>query len=109
LAVHAQDRVKDSGKGGRPKVAVLTGGADKDLKTLRDALAKAPGVKFNADEIKLADFGRDGGTFTSFFTIELADRSKTDIGAVAKAVAAAKLAPKKESPSAFYLQPGFVP
>jgi hypothetical protein len=66
-------------------------------------LAKVPGVKFNADEIKFADFGREGGLFTSFFTIELADRSKTDVGAVAKAVAAAKLTPKERSPSAFYL------
>lgn len=96
--------VKDSGaKGARPKVAVLTGGAEKHLKTLRDTLAKVPAVKFNADEIKFADFGREGGLFTSFFTIELADRSKTDIGAVAKAVAAAKIAPKEGSPSAFYL------
>ena len=86
--VQGQEPQKSALKGARPKVAVLTSGAKEDLKTLRDILAKTPGVKFKVDEIKFADFGRDGGLFTSFFTLELTDRSKTDIGAVAKAVAA---------------------
>jgi hypothetical protein len=105
LAYGQETRQGGALQGARPKVAVLTGGAEKDLKTLRETLTKTTGVKFNADEIKFADFGRDGGLFTSFFTIELADRSKTDIGAVAKAVAAAKLAPKerKERPIVFLI------
>jgi hypothetical protein len=76
-------------KPARPTIALHCGGAAEDLNVLRKTLEKAPGVKFQADDLKFADFGRDGGLFTSFFTIEMADRSQTDIGAIAKAVSAA--------------------
>ncbi|MCI0682778.1 MAG: hypothetical protein L0Y71_11815 [Gemmataceae bacterium] len=91
------------GKGARPKVAMLAGGADNDLKVLRETLQKVPGIKFKADDLKYADFGRDGGLYTSFFEIELMDRSKTDIGAVAKAVAAANTSKKERCPPALWV------
>jgi DNA-binding Lrp family transcriptional regulator len=41
--------------------------------------------------------------FTTSFLIELTDRSKTDIGAIAKAVASANTSKKDRSPPALYL------
>ena len=90
-------------KPAKPTVAVLVGGADSDLKVLRETLEKVPGIKFKADEIKFADFGRDGGTFTSFFAIEIADLAKTDIGAIAKAVASANTSKKEKCPPALFV------
>lgn len=75
-------------KSAKLTLAVLCGAAEEDLKVLRETLTKVPGIKFNADEIRFADWGRDGGKFTSFFAIEMTDRAKTDIGSIAKAVAA---------------------
>jgi hypothetical protein len=86
----------------RLTVAMLTGGTDGDLKVLRETLAKIPDVKFKADDLKYADFGRDGGLFTGFLVIELADLAKTDVGAVAKAVAAADTPKKEKVPSGLF-------
>ena len=86
-----------------PKVALLTGGAAEDLKVLREVLEKTPGVKFKAEEIQYSDFGKEGGMFTSFFPLEITDRSKTDIGAIAKAVAEANTSKKDRTPSALYV------
>ena len=82
----------------RPTVAILAGGADGDLKVLREDLGKVPGVKFKADDVKYADFGRDGGLFTGFFPIELTNLATTDIGAVAKAVASDGITANTVSP-----------
>lgn len=87
----------------RPKVTMLSGGADGDLKVLRQTLAKLPGVSFKADEIKFGDFKRDGGLVTSFFTLDIADIAKADIGAIAKAVAGANTSRKDVVPSALFL------
>ena len=71
---------------------------------LRETLAKVPGVKFKADDVKFADFGRDGGKFTQFLTIEMTDLTKTDIGAIAKAVAAANTSKKdRTTPGVFVI------
>jgi hypothetical protein len=83
-------------------LALLCGGDEQDLNVFRATLQKVPGIKFEANEIRFADFGREGGKFTSFFAIELADRAKTDIGAVAKAVAAANTSKKEQTPPALY-------
>jgi hypothetical protein len=97
------DERAEPAKSAAPKVAIHCGGAAEDLKVLRETLAKVPGVKFKADEIKLADFGRDGGKFTSFFAVEIADLAKTDIGAIAKAVAAADTSKKDKNPPSLFL------
>lgn len=90
-------------KPARPRIALHCGGAKEDLKILRETLEKIPGVKFKAEELKFADFGRDGGLFTSFFAIEIADLAKTDIGAIAKAVAAADTSKKDKCPPALFV------
>jgi hypothetical protein len=41
--------------------------------------------------------------FTSFFTLEISDLSRTDIGAVAKAVAQANTSKKEKRPSSLYV------
>jgi hypothetical protein len=87
----------------RPTIAVLTGGAREDLKVLRETLSKVPGIKFKADEIQFADFGREEGLFTGFFTIDITDLAKTDIGAIARDVAAANTSKKERTPPALYL------
>ena len=103
-SVPAQDGVKGAeARSARPTIALLSGGAENDLNVLRETLQKLPGIKFKADEMKYADFGRDGGMFTSFFQIEMSDRSKTDIGAVGKAVAAANTSKKERTPPALWL------
>ena len=96
-ALIAPARAADA-KPARPRVALLTGGAREDLKVLRETLEKVPGIKFKADEIKFADFGRDGGLFTGFFTLDITDLARTDIGAVARAVAAANTSKKDRTP-----------
>jgi hypothetical protein len=85
------------------KLSVHCGGAKEDLDVLRDSLKKVAGVKFNAEEIKFADFGKDGGKFTSFFALEITDRAKTDLGTLAKAVAAANTSKKERNPPALFL------
>jgi hypothetical protein len=70
-----------------PVIALLAGGTPEDLQNLRDTLSKVPGVKFKADEVQYGDFGRDGGLFTRFFTLEMSDLAKTDIGAIARVAA----------------------
>jgi outer membrane protein assembly factor BamB len=84
-------------------LSLLSGGAKEDLDALRDALKKVAGIKFNADDIQFADFGRDGGTFTRFFSVEIPDRAKTDLGAIAKVVAAANTSKKERTPAALFL------
>jgi hypothetical protein len=73
------------------KIAVFTGGVDADLAALRKTLATFPALKYDANELKFGDFKRDGGLFVSPTLIEFNDLAKTDVGAVAKAVAGAKL------------------
>lgn len=90
-------------KPAKPTVAVLVGGADGDLKVLRDTLEKVPGVKFKANELQFADFGRDGGLFTNFFAIDIADLAKTDIGAIARAVAGANTSKKEKCPPSLFV------
>jgi hypothetical protein len=90
-------------KPARPKVAVFAGGANDDLKVLRETLEKLPNLKFKADEIQFGDFKRDGGLFTSFFTLEITNLDKTDIGAIAKAVAAANTSKKDRTPPALFV------
>lgn len=87
----------------KPKLALFAGGTDEDLKVLKETLGKVPGVKFKADEIRFGDFRRDGGVFTSFFTIEIADLAKTDVGAIAKAVTAANTSNKERTPPAMFV------
>jgi len=84
-------------------VSILTGGAADDLKVLRETLEKIPGIKFKADDLKYADFGKEGGKFTQFLSIEIVDIAKTDIGAIAKAVSAANTSKKDKCPSALFL------
>ena len=102
-SVRAQDAKASEARPAKPMVSLLSGGAEQDLKVLRETLEKIPGIKFKPDEIKFADFGRDGGLFTSFFAIEIADLAKTDIGAIAKAVAAANTSKKERSAPALFL------
>jgi hypothetical protein len=85
------------------KISLRSGGADEDLKAFREALARVPGITFKADEIRFSDIKREETVFTSPFTIEITDLAKTDIGAVAKAVAAANTAKKERSPPVLYL------
>lgn len=87
----------------KPKLALFAGGTDEDLKVLKETLGKVPGVKFKADEVRFGDFRRDGGVFTSFFTIEIADLAKTDVGAIAKAVTAANTSNKERTPPAMFV------
>ena len=93
----------DDPKPARPTVAVLVGGADGDLKVLRDTLEKVPGLTFKADDLKFADFGRDGGLFTGFLPVEIADLGKADVGALAKTVAAAETSKKDKCPPALFV------
>lgn len=96
-------------KPAKPKVSIHSGGAKEDLKVLRETLEKIPGVKFKADEMKLADFGRDGGLFTSFLPLEIADLAKTDIGMIAKAVAGADTSKKDKCPPTLFVIIGYKP
>jgi hypothetical protein len=98
-----------SAKPAKPKIVLFAGGADADVKVLRDTLEKVPGIKFKADELKFGDFARDGGLHTEFFTIEIADLAKTDIGAIAKAVASANTSKKEKCPPALYVIIGYKP
>lgn len=70
------------------KIAVFTGGAASDLKSLREALAGLSALKFSKDEIKFSDFKRDGGLFVEPFFVELTDLAKTDVGHIAKGIVA---------------------
>ena len=90
-------------KPAKPTIAVLVGGAKEDLGVIKETLEKQPGVKFKADDLKYADFGREGGTFTSFLPIEIADLAKTDIGAIAKSLAAANTSKKELRPAALFI------
>jgi hypothetical protein len=93
----------DDPKPARPTIALLVGGADGDLKVLRETLGKIPGLTFKADDLKFADFGRDGGLFTGFLPVEIADLGKVDVGAIAKAVAAADTSKKDRCPPALFV------
>jgi hypothetical protein len=108
-AARADDPKPPRAKPAKPKVALLCGGADEDLKALRETLEKVPGIKFQADEIKFADFGRDGGLFTSFFVIDIADLATTDIGAIAKAVSSANTSKKDRCPPALFVVFRYLP
>lgn len=72
-------------------VAVLTGGVDADLKVLQKTLASFAAVKLDANELKFGDFKRDGGLFVAPTLFEFTDLARTDVGAVAKAIADSKL------------------
>jgi hypothetical protein len=98
-----------SARPAKPTVALLVGGAKEDLDVLRATFEKVPSIKFKADDIKYADWGRDGGTFTSFFAIEIADLAKTDIGAIAKAVSAANTSKKEKCPPALFVIVRYLP
>lgn len=93
----------------KPTIALLAGGADNDLKVLRAVLEKNAQIKFKADDLKYADFGREGGKFTSFLSIEVADLGKTDIGAIAKAVAAADTSKKETCPPRLFVIIRYLP
>ena len=93
----------DDPKPARPTIALLVGGADGDLKVLRDTLGTVPGLTFKADDLKFADFGRDGGLFTGFLPVEIADLGKADVGAIGKAVAAADTSKKDKCPPALFV------
>jgi len=77
------------------KVTIQLRGAinDKSVEALRAALKQVKGIKFNPDNIQK---GEEPKFFTNAFTIEIADISKTDIGAVAKAAAEADTPLKDE-------------
>jgi hypothetical protein len=90
-------------KPAKPTIAILVGGAKEDLGVLKETLEKLPGVKFKADDLKLADFGKGGGKFTIFLTIEIADLAKCDIGTIAKALAAANTSKMEIRPAALFL------
>jgi hypothetical protein len=90
-------------KPAKPTLALFACGTDEDLKVIRETLGKIDGVKFKADDIKFGDFRRDGGVFTSFFAIEIADLAKTDIGAIAKAIATANTSKKERNPPALFV------
>jgi hypothetical protein len=79
-AVHAQ-----------VKIVVLTGGIEADLKAIQKTLAQFPTVKLDAKELKFGDFKKDGGLFVSPALFDFTDLAKTDVGALAKAIAGAKL------------------
>jgi hypothetical protein len=96
-------RADDAARPAKPKAAIFAGGTNEDLKMIREALGKIPGIKVKADEIQFGDFRRDGGVFTSFFTIEIADLGKTDVGAIAKAVSAANTSKKERTPPAMFV------
>lgn len=90
-------------KPARPTIAMFAGGAESDATVLRDTLAKVPGVKFKADELKFGDFKRDGGLFTGFLPIEITDLGKGDVGTIGKAVAAADTSRKEQCPPALFV------
>jgi hypothetical protein len=90
-------------KPAKPTLALFAGGADGDVPILREALQKNPGVQFKADDLKFGDFRRDGGVFTEFLPVEIADLSRTDIGAIGKAVASANTSKKEKCPPALFV------
>ena len=90
-------------KPARPVIAVHTGGSAEDLKGLRTVLEKIPNVTFKSGDLKFSDFGRDGGLYTGFITLEMKDLNKTDVGTIGKAAAAADTSKKKTSPPLFVL------
>jgi hypothetical protein len=94
-------------KPAKAKVSLVGGGGEGDLKAFRAALGKIPGVTLKADDIQASDIRRDDMLFTKPFAIALADAAKTDIGAVAKAVAAADTPSKDRVPPALYLVIGY--
>ena len=59
------------------------------------------------EAIELGDYRREDKAFTKFLPIQLTDTSKTDIGAIAKAVAAAATPSKDRVPPALYLVIGY--
>jgi hypothetical protein len=87
----------------RPTIALLVGGADGDLKVLRETLEKVPGLTFKVDDLKFADFGRDDALFTGFLLVEIADPGKAGVGAIAKTVAAADTSKKEKRPPAMFV------
>lgn len=108
-AVRADDAKAPRAKPAKPKVALLCGGAEADLKVLRETLGKVPAIKFKADEIQFADFGRDGGLYTTFFVIDITDLATTDVGAIAGAVSSAQTSKKDRCPPALFVVFRYLP
>lgn len=84
------------------KVRVRVRGAVSDgcVKAIREALAGVPGIKVNTDEMQP---GEKRHYFSSPVVVEIADTAKTDLGAIAKAVAAAKTPHREEIPPSLNL------
>jgi hypothetical protein len=78
------------------KVTVRLGGVGCDgcVPVLREALQKAPGIKFDPAGIRV---GEKPKYFSDAIALEIADLGKTDLGALAKAVAETKTPCQKEA------------
>lgn len=84
-------------------VAMFAGGTEEDAKVLQQGLEKLPGVKLAEKPVRFGDFRRDGGGFTAFVPLEIADLAKTDVGAMGKTVATAETSHREKAPPALFL------
>jgi copper chaperone CopZ len=84
------------------RVNVRLGGVvcEECAKSLRAALGKVPGIRFTATEIRP---GEEPKHFTDPILIEIADTDKTDLGALAKAVAEARTPHQDKHPPSLNL------
>jgi hypothetical protein len=89
------------------KVSLVGGGGEEDLQPFQTALGKVQGIKFTEADIKSSDIKREEMLFTKPFTLELTDVSKTDVGAVAKAIATADTKTKAKVTPGVYLVIGY--
>ena len=88
-------------------VSLFSGGGDDDVKELRSVLSKIPSIKVKPEAIAVSDIRREDKVFTKFLPLEMTDTSKTDIGAIAKAVASAATPSKDRVPPGLYLVIGY--
>src|SRR5262245_46758585 len=97
----------EEGKQAKIVVSLISGGGDDDLKELRSVMARIPAIKCKTEAIELSGNRRDDKALTKFVPITLTDTSKTDVGAIAKAVASAATPSKDRVAPGLYLLIGF--
>jgi hypothetical protein len=72
--------------------------SEEDVAAVRKAMAKVDGIKLKTEDIQPGEKGRFGHYFSPPVVVEIADLHKTDLGAIAKAVADVKTAERKDVP-----------
>lgn len=94
---------EDTPKGFKTTVMIRGVVTEKDVDALRAALKKVPAIKVNTDDLSPGEKGSFGHHFSPPFVIEFTDPRKTNLGAVAKAVAAVKTSKGRALPPSLNL------